>query len=62
MDCISKKSEKVILNVIGGNSENVTGSCTTIEYNGKVSLFEFGGIQQGHTVLENYKLNKQLIQ
>lgn len=62
MGDISKKTEKVVLKIIGGNSEEVTGSCTTIEYNGKMSLFEFGGIQQGHTVLENYKLNKQLVQ
>ena len=62
MDSISKKkNDKVILRVVGGNSENVTGSCTTIEHCGRMSLFEFGGIQQGRTVLDNYKLNKEMI-
>lgn len=41
--------------------ESVTGSCTVINYNDNVSLFELGMIQDGHSTKENYDLNKKLI-
>ena len=49
------------MTVIGGNADGVTGSCTKIEYFGHTTLFELGMIQDGHTPLENYKRNKQLL-
>lgn len=43
------------------NGHSVTGSCTIIKFLNRTILFEFGGIQEGHTVLSNYKLNKDQI-
>ena len=59
---MSKKKDKVTLEIIGGNAESVTGSCTKITTNEHVYLFELGMIQDGHTPLENYKLNSKLLQ
>jgi metallo-beta-lactamase family protein len=58
---IAKKDNNVTINVIGGNAEGVTGSCSVINYNGKTVLFELGGIQEGHNEKENYNYNKSLI-
>lgn len=58
---ISKKKDKIKIEVIGGNCESVTGSCTKIDFNGRTILFECGGIQDGHTILDNYKMNRELI-
>lgn len=59
---MAKKKDKVTLEIIGGNAESVTGSCTKITTNNHVYLFELGMIQDGHTPLENYKLNSKLLQ
>lgn len=59
---MSKKKDKVQLEVIGGNAESVTGSCTKITTANHVYLFEVGMIQDGHTPLENYKLNAKFLQ
>lgn len=59
---MSKKKDKVTIEVIGGNSESVTGSCTRIKTNEHTYLFEVGMIQDGHTILENYKLNCKMLQ
>ena len=59
---LGKKKDKVTLEIIGGNAESVTGSCTKITTNEHVYLFELGMIQDGHTPLENYKLNSKLLQ
>ena len=59
---LGKKKDKVTLEVIGGNAESVTGSCTKITTNEHVYLFELGMIQDGHTPLENYKLNIRVCQ
>ena len=32
---MSKKDDKAIIKVIGGNAEAVTGSCSIIEYKGE---------------------------
>lgn len=58
---ISKKKDKITVEVIGGNCESVTGSCTKVTINNRTILFECGGIQDGHTILENYKRNRELI-
>lgn len=55
------KSDKVTVEVLGGNCEDVTGSCTQITFNKRTVLFECGMIQNGHTPLENYQLNKRLL-
>ena len=54
---IVKKIKEITLEVIGGNSEGVTGSCTKIEFLGRTILFELGMIQDCNTILENYKAN-----
>lgn len=61
MTIIAKKKEKATIEIIGGNSESVTGSCTKIKYQDEIILFELGMIQDGHTSLENYKLNTNLL-
>ena len=55
-----KKKDAVTINFLN-NGTNVTGSCTIIKFLDRTILFEFGGIQDGHTVLENYKLNKNQV-
>lgn len=50
------------MDIIGGNAEGVTGSCTKITTDNHTYLFEFGMIQDNHTVLENYKVNCKLLQ
>ena len=37
---LSKKKDKVTLEIIGGNAESVTGSCTKITTNDYIYLFE----------------------
>ena len=59
---IAKKKNKVTIEVIGGNAESVTGSCSKITTDEHVYLFECGLIQDGYTPLENYKLNSKLLQ
>ena len=62
MTFISKKRKKEIqIDIIGGNAEGVTGSCTKIQCFGQNILFEFGMIQDKNTILENYKANSKLI-
>lgn len=61
MRTIAKKDNKLTIKVIGGNAESITGSCSVINYNGKIALFELGSIQEGHTEKENYNYNKNLI-
>lgn len=61
VNIIAKKDNKLKLKVIGGNAESVTGSCTIINYNDKIALFELGSIQESHNSKENYNYNKTLI-
>ena len=57
MTTISKKKKEVTLEVIGGNANGVTGSCTKIDFYGRTILFELGMIQDNTTILGNYKDN-----
>ena len=43
------------------NGSSVTGSCTIIKFLDRTILFEFGGIQEGHTTLADYKLNREQV-
>lgn len=43
------------------NGSSVTGSCTIIKFLDRTILFEFGGIQEGHTTLADYRLNKDQV-
>lgn len=58
---IAKKKKEVSLEVIGGNAEGVTGSCTKIDFFGRTILFELGMIQDNSTILENYKANSAIL-
>lgn len=62
MNTIGKKKNEVIVEIIGGNAEGVTGSCTRIKTSEHCYLFECGMIQGRHTVLENYHANMKYIQ
>lgn len=55
------KKDKVTVEFIGHNATNVTGSCTLISFGNRKILFECGGIQEGKTILDNYKLNRQML-
>lgn len=63
LDLISSKNrkDKILIEVIGGNAENVTGSASLVTYNKKQLLFEFGMIQRGKNIYENYMFNKELL-
>lgn len=56
-----KKKPIVSINVIGGNVEDVTGSASLITFEDLLILFEFGLIQKGKSIYENYCYNKELI-
>ena len=56
-----KKKPIVSINVIGGNAEDVTGSASLITFEDLLILFEFGLIQKGKSIYENYCYNKELI-
>lgn len=59
---ITIAKNKSYVEIIGGNAESVTGSCSKITTNSSTYLFELGMIQDGHTVLESYRLNCKLLQ
>jgi len=61
LDTIAKKKREVQIEVIGGNAEGVTGSCSKISFFGRTALFELGMIQDNNTILENYRANSKLI-
>ena len=58
---MGRKKGKVIVKFIGNNATSVTGSATLISFEGRNILFECGGIQEGRTTYDNYKLNRELI-
>ena len=62
MELLIGKKREVTIEIIGGNSEDVTGSCTRIKTPEHCYLFECGMIQGEHTVLENYKANIKYLQ
>ena len=57
MKIIAKKKKEVKIEIIGGNAEGVTGSCTRIDFYGRTILFELGMVQDNSTILGNYKDN-----
>lgn len=62
-----KKDNDIIVTLIGGNSEGVTGSATLVNYMGsdgdrKLILCELGGIQGNNTVLGEYRENKKMLE
>lgn len=58
---MAKKKEKITIEFLGNNAVSVTGSVTLISFGKRKILFEMGGIQEGKTPLENYKLNRKLL-
>lgn len=62
VNTIGKKKREVTVEIIGGNAEGVTGSCTRIKTEEHCYLFECGMIQGEHTTLENYRANMKYIQ
>lgn len=58
---MKKKKREITISPIGYSSESVTGSCNIIEYGETMLAIEFGGCQEGHTILENYNMNKRMI-
>ena len=56
-----KKKDKITITPIGYSAQSVTGSCNIIEFENTTIAIEVGGIQEGHTILENYNLNKEML-
>ena len=54
---MGKKRKEITIEIIGGNAEGVTGSCTRIDFYGRTILFELGMVQDNSTILGNYKDN-----
>ena len=54
---MGKKKKEVAIEIVGGNAEGVTGSCTRIDFYGRTILFELGMVQDNSTILGNYKDN-----
>ena len=54
---MGKKKKEVTIEIVGGNAEGVTGSCTRIDFYGRTILFELGMVQDNSTILGNYKDN-----
>lgn len=59
---MGKKKNEIKIEFIGNNSTSVTGSATLISFNNRKILFECGGIQEGKTIYDNYKLNRAMLQ
>lgn len=59
---MAKKKKGITITPIGNSAEGVTGSCNLIEFNDRKILVELGGIQEGHTILANYNLNKKMLE
>ena len=60
------KENDIILETLGGSSDDVTGSCWSVSYPKKdglrgTILIEMGMIQRNSTILEEYNLNKNMI-
>lgn len=58
---MKKKKREISISPIGYSAESVTGSCNIIEYGDTMIACECGGIQEGHTILDNYNMNKRMI-
>ena len=58
---MGKKKREITITPIGFSSQGVTGSCNICEYKDTMFAIEMGGIQEGHTVLSNYNMNKQML-
>lgn len=62
MSVIAKKKKRdVTITPIGYSAQGVTGSCNLVQFNDSTIAVELGGIQEGHTVLANYNLNKEML-
>lgn len=54
---MSKKKDKIKVNFVGANADQVTGSCTHIVMKDVQILLECGLIQGGKTILDDYRNN-----
>lgn len=61
MTYIAKKKKEISIEVIGGNAEGVTGSCSKIDFYGRTILFELGMVQDKTTILGNYHENCSIL-
>lgn len=62
MSKIAKKTKREItIDPVGYAAQSVTGSCNLVKYNNTLFAVELGGIQEGHTILANYNMNKQML-
>jgi metallo-beta-lactamase family protein len=58
---MSKKKDKIKIKFIGGNADDVTGSCTLIEMQDYKILLEFG-LYQSNNIREDYKVNNRRLE
>lgn len=58
---MSKKKKEICIEVVGGNADGVTGSCTKLQCFGRTILFELGMVQDNSTILSNYRDNCSIL-
>lgn len=56
-----KVKREITITPVGYSAQGVTGSCNIIEYGESMLAVELGGIQEGHTILQNYNMNKHML-
>lgn len=56
---MAKHKYNIKITPLGYAAQSVTGSCNLIEFDDTKFLVEFGGIQECHTPLANYRANKE---
>lgn len=56
-----KVKREITITPVGYSAQGVTGSCSIVEYGETMLAVELGGIQEGHTVLQNYNMNKHML-
>lgn len=58
---MAKSETSLTITPIGYAAQSVTGSCNIVQYNKIKFAVELGGIQEGHTPVANYNLNKKML-
>jgi len=56
-----KRKREISIIPIGYSAQKVTGSCNIINWDNTTIAVELGGIQEGHTILSNYNMNKEML-
>lgn len=58
---MSKSETSLTITPVGYSAQSITGSYNIVQYNKTKFAVEMGGIQEGHTLVANYNLNKKML-